>query len=179
MVTRLLARPVLIGVAVAVLLGFGCVGSSAASPSGVQLLIVLDRTRAVADGSGIQGQVIITNHTGKPIMISDACDGWIWVGLVNKNVHFSTLVPLVGCAPAYLPVGTSRKPIDVWTIYSGCADNRQHLTRKLTVPLCAGKSQDIPNLPPGTYRTTTVLTGMTPAIASPPSVTVTLTRPAR
>lgn len=134
----------------------------------------LDQTTAPANGEPIPGTLYVDNETGAPIVISDACNGWHAVGLVNDQVTFNSGWPQVACASGEIPVGTTEIPIQVNTTYNQCQMN----PRDPIGPHCVGPEHtEMPPLPPGAYTTRVEFRGLSRDPTLGPSVNVTLTAP--
>jgi hypothetical protein len=127
---------------------------SEAQPEGpFSVQVVLDRTTAPADGETLNGYLVVTNNTGAPIVVNNACNGWFGVGLSNPQVQdFTPGFTQVACPRAELPVGTTRVPIHVRTAYSACVEPGGSAGGNPPVPNCVGPSHtEPPPLPPGDY----------------------------
>jgi hypothetical protein len=146
-----------------------------ASEQGVHLQLILDRTRATVGGTPLTGQIVVFNNSGHPIQISNACNGWVAVGLTNRHVTFEPLNGLVGCKAEFLPVGTSHHKISIQTTYSRCLQPGGTSNKPHAAPPCAGPRHDqLPPLPAGRYQTATTLWGVSKSIEPPASVAITL-----
>jgi hypothetical protein len=98
--------------------------ADAVKKSPVSIHVALDATTARA-GHPIHGTVILTDTTSKTILV-EACasDGWLFVGLANKNVPYDPAVATVACnATIKLRPGANRFPIVVLTDYDVCSGN--------------------------------------------------------
>lgn len=139
----------------------------------VSVHLTLDTAVAAADGTPITGFVDVTNTTGKPIIITDACAGWIPIGLSGHEVLYGGGLSERTCPPLQLPVGTSRTPARVLTMYSICTEPGG--AAAVPTPRCIGPRHDQePPLPPGQYTTKTWIGGLVPSLARPEEVRVTL-----
>jgi hypothetical protein len=134
---------------------------------------MLDTAVAAADGTPIGGFVEVTNTTGMPISVTDACAGWIPIGLSGHEVLYGPGFSERNCPPLELPVGISRTPIQVLTMYSICTEPGG--AAAVPTPPCIGpRHNQEPPLPPGQYKTTTWIGGLVPSLARPEEVRVTL-----
>jgi hypothetical protein len=163
----------------AVLLTLTACGSSSAGQakptSPVTIHIKLDHTRVTA-GMSISGQAVFTNSTSKHITVEQcAIDGWLAVGLTNKQIQFNPAFETVACAPSvHLAPGVNRFPLTVRTTYQECLQpGGQSMTY---VPPCVGSS-GLPPLPAGTYKTKVVTVGLPSSTSMPRSIEVTVTVP--
>jgi hypothetical protein len=158
----------LVGAVAALVLALA--GCTSSGPR-VELRVVLDKTTAPANGQPISGYVEITNNTGHPVTITNACNGWIRVGLTNAKVTYHLLDGLVACPASRLPVGTSRQRISVATTYDQCSQHGD----STSMPRCIGAAHSVmPWLPPGTYTTSALIQNLPAGIPLPPPITVTL-----
>lgn len=133
--------------------------------------LVLERTIASAGRGPIRGYLEVDNQTGAPITVPDACDSWLIVGLTNEQVPFTPVEGGVACKPGRLPVGVSRTPISITTMYTDC---HQGQSRASKTPRCLGTHHDqMPQLPAGRY-VTAVFSTTRPVLPQPSAVTVTL-----
>jgi hypothetical protein len=141
--------------------------------------LVLDRTRTPANGQPIDGELILSNNTGKPIVITNACDGWYALGLSNDRIQrFEAAYSLVLCARDQLPVGITRQPITLSTRYQQCAQPGGTTGGTPPVRACTGPNHSTPPpLPPGRYTTTLSFRGLSTGPGPVPPTTVTLTQP--
>ncbi len=139
-----------------------------------RLELVLNSTRAPADGTPIHGAVLAINNTGRSIAIADAqCNAWVQAGLSGPNVRFGVFSNDVACFPAYrLPVGVTRIPVTIETTYNDCRQGKQPGTPDL--PHCLSRYPVIPPLPPGRYDVEVGTQNVTPAPALPRLVMITL-----
>jgi hypothetical protein len=163
--------------AAAVLTLTACGSNSAgqAKPtSPVTIHIKLDHTRVTA-GMSIGGQAVLTNYTSKPITVEQcAADGWLAVGLVNKQIQFNPAYLLIACQPSIrLMPGFNRFPVTVITTYQQCQQPGAQSTTY--VHPCIGSS-GLPPLPAGTYKTKVVTVGLASS-TMPRSIEVTVTVP--
>jgi len=139
--------------------------TSAATASGkspVSIRVHLNVT-TVRGGRPIHGTAILTNASPKTILV-EACayDGWLFVGLTNKNVTFDPAVAAVACnATIKLKPGTNRFPIAVSTDYGVCYENGG-------TPACG-------RLPSGTYHVAVVTQGLPKGTSFESHLRVTLT----
>lgn len=150
--------------------------SSTSTPAGsqasLQIRLVLDRTTVVA-GTTIHGVALLTNTTDHTITVKAcAADGWFEVGLSNQRITFGGFPsPAVACAPSVKLVrGVNRVPFEVLTTYLGCTHVKALATSQHPVCEPAG----IPPLPPGSYVTKVVTTGLPARSQVPAAVHVTL-----
>lgn len=142
--------------------------------------VVLDRTTVPANGKPINGAVILTNHTGKPIEIADGtCTAWLAVVLSNHDTQRpNALWRGAACASAQLPVGVTRKPIQVSTTYTLCLQHGGSSRETPAPPRCTGGSHPQPPLlPPGRYAASVLTRGFSTQPESVRPITVTITRP--
>jgi hypothetical protein len=120
-------------------------GASGKSPVSIQIHLNVTTERA---GHPIHGTAILSNDSSKTILV-EACalDGWLFVGLTNKNVPFGPAVATVACnASIKLKPGANRFAIEVSTDYDVCYENGG-------TPAC-GK------LPSGTYHVAVTTIGL-------------------
>ena len=138
----------------------------------LSLSLTLRHTRVIA-GTPIKGTAIFTNRGGSPITVETcAADGWLEVGLTNRNIPYYPASPLIVCPPmVQLVPGETRVPITIVTTYQACTQSSSSSTTP-EVPSCAGGP---PPLPAGTYHTKVITTGLPPDMATPNVVRVTLT----
>ena len=142
--------------------------------SGVQLMFVLGQTRQSANGIPIVGELILTNDSPVPIVVSNACDGWFFVGLVGPEGSSIPGEGGVGCRNGLLPKGVTTYPVKFFTTYTSCTSSGPADPPR--TPLCVGpKHESLPNLPPGVYTTALLPVGLTVTLPKPPPITVTLT----
>jgi hypothetical protein len=134
-----------------------------------RIRLVLSATRVPADGTPLHGYALVINQTGHPIEIRDGrCDSWLQAGLAGPHVRLRVISLLVGCASTYLREGTTRIPVTIATTYDRCLQGNQPGTPDS--PHCLGPNDDqIPALPPGTYRAEigTQHTSISPALPKP------------
>ena len=140
--------------------------------SPIKIRITLSETR-VRSGTPIKGEAVITNTTFKTITVQTcALDGWLEVGLVNKQITFEPARSLVNCLPSVrLSPGPNRFPLTVSTSYQSCLQRGGQSTTY--IPSCTSTGA-LPALPAGHYRTKVFTYGLpsgTPA-ALPISVTL-------
>jgi hypothetical protein len=154
------------------------VSSRRATPHpGFQLKLVLPATRFPADGRPIKAHVLAINHTGGPVKIRDACNGWVLVGLAGMHNSVSIASGDVRCAGTALPIGTTRVPVVIRTTYSQCQQGKRPGTP--AAPHCLGpRDSRPPNLPPGSYRAEvkTMSTSSKPTLPRPQQVILTSPR---
>jgi hypothetical protein len=162
---------------VSVVVAFAGCGSSLAnrsvSPTApVTIHIHLDHAWATA-GESIKGIAVLTNSTSKVITVQQcAADGWIEVGVVNKQIRFEPAMEMVACPPTVqLRPGVNRFPITVMTTYQECQQSDGQSNPNL--PACTPKGQ--PPLPAGTYTTEVVTYGLPRSTPKPQTIQVTLT----
>ena len=145
-------------VVLTVMAGASVAGATTRSP--VSIRVNLDATTATA-GHPIRGTAILTNSSGKTILV-EACasDGWLFVGLTNKNIPYDPAVAAVACnATVKLEPGANRFVIEVSTDYQVCTMTGS--------PRC-GK------LPDGTYHTAIETQGLPSGTHHSASIRVTL-----
>jgi hypothetical protein len=138
--------------------------------------VVLNQTTAPAKGAPIEGYLELDNRTGAPITITNACNGWFGIGLTNERIQrYTPGFGQVACASETLPVGTTRKPLQIRTTYAECVEPGGSAGGTPSVPSCIGAAHTTPpNLPAGVYVTSIAFQGF----AQQPTVTpvvVTLT----
>jgi hypothetical protein len=161
-------------------LAVGCGGTSAsradnrgpvAAPA-ITIRITLPHAN-VTSGTPIKGEALLTNTTGKAITVeSCAADGWLDVGLENKQIRYEPVTPAVACPPSVqLLPGTNREPITVSTTYKECLQPGGR--SKTYVPSCTPTGE--PPLPAGTYQIKVVTYGLPHSTPKPPSIEVVLT----
>lgn len=139
----------------------------------VRVRVILDRP-VVPAGTSIRGYALVTNATGRPVMIPDACNGLLLVGLTDGRDTYAPAVGGVGCKSSQLREGVTRIAVTVATTYQQCQGPGSRPTR--TLPACAGPNHDVmPPLPAGRYKTAVVPVSLanTPIASAP--VTVRLT----
>lgn len=121
--------------------------------TGVRVDVVLDRRVTPADGTPIRGYAEVTNASGKPVTIDNACNGWLYVGLTTRHLTFDPAIAGVGCVSGQLPAGTTRIPITVSTTYQECKQPGGGSTGP-PPPRCIGRDHNVmPPLPAGRYDT--------------------------
>lgn len=123
---------------------------TAASSAAFRLRLHLDTLRAPADGQPIHATVTVTNHTGKPVTIYDACNGWLSVGLTTARIRYDQINGDVACASMLLKTGTTKIHIAVSTRYQECKPGDKP-TGDPNLPNCL-KSSQMPPLPAGRYN---------------------------
>jgi hypothetical protein len=138
--------------------------------------LVLDRLTTPANGEPIGGYLELTNNTGAPIVITNACNGWFGVGLTNAQIqHFAPGFSQVACGGETLPTGTTRRPLQISTGYASCVQPGGSASDYPPIPKCIGPNDTTsPDLPPGRYITSVGFQGFTQNPAIPPIV-ITLT----
>ena len=153
-----------IAVVLSALMG-SSVAAGAASRSPVSLRINLDATSVIA-GRSIHGTALLTNSSSKTILVETcALDGWLDVGLANKNVAYEPVSPLVACQPTVtLKPGINRFPITVETTYQVC--------QKHGTPRCT--KTGMPSLPKGTYHVDVIAEGLPKGTRTSVKTSVTL-----
>jgi hypothetical protein len=146
-------KPKLVAFAIvlSILLGTS-VAAGATGRSPVTIRIDLDATTVMA-GRAIHGTALLTNTSDKTILVeSCAVDGWLDVGLSNKNVSYEPIDPLIACAPSVkLRPGVNSFPVTVQTRYQVCF-------KKHGTPRCT--KTGMPSLPKGTYHVDVVTAGL-------------------
>jgi len=114
-------------------------------------------------GRPIHGTAILTNASSKTILV-EACasDGWLFVGLTNKQVSYDPAVAAVACnATIKLKPGANRFAIAVSTDYSVCYEIGG-------TPACG-------RLPSGTYHVAVTTLGLPKGTSYESHLRVTLT----
>lgn len=141
--------------------------------------LVLDHTTVPANGAPIHGQLVLTNNTGKPITITDACNGWYEVGLSRDGIQrFTPGFGQVACSSEQLAVGVTRRTVQISTTYEQCAQPGGTTAGTPPTPRCIGPNHATqPTLPPGQYITAVGFRGFATKQPSVPAVSVTLTTP--
>jgi hypothetical protein len=149
--------------------------SGSTTGAGFRLQLELGATSVPADGTPIQGYVLVINHTGKPVEVRDAsCDAWVQAGLSGTQVAFVVSSLDVRCGSGQLREGRTRIAVKIATTYTGCQQGNRSGTAKL--PHCIGRhDSEIPPLPPGDYRVEvgTQHVSAAPALPQPRRVTLT------
>jgi hypothetical protein len=151
-------------------------GSTAASHT-FQVRLILPGRSFPANGQPIHAYVLAINHTGRPVVISNACNGWLGAGLTGDHVNFTLWNGLVGCANRNIAPGTRRIPVSISTRFDQCGQGKQAGTPDF--PHCLGPHDDIlPKLPPGNYRAVvkTMRTSIPPILSKPQPITLTAVR---
>jgi hypothetical protein len=128
------------------------------APGRAVVTLHLDQTTVLA-GTPIHGVATVTNRTAAEIaMPGGICNGWLFVGLMNRAVKFQPATGGVGCAPFEVPVGVSKYPITIGTTYQSCEP--PPLEPGASGPACLedgfGASL-MPGLPAGSYQTVVVV----------------------
>lgn len=152
-------------------------GRSTAADHTFQVRLVLPATSFPANGRPIQAYVLAINHTGRPVVIDDACNGWVQVVLTNGQASSGMMNGGVACASKTLKPGTTRVPVTMLTTFTQCQQGKQRGTAG--DPHCLGPHDSrMPNLPPGNYRAEvgTQSTSVQPRLSKPQPVTLTATR---
>jgi hypothetical protein len=139
----------------------------------VQIHITLEQTR-VTGGVAIKGRAGLTNNTSKSITVEQcAKDGWLMVGLTNKQIPFDPATSSVACPPSVrLIPGPNRFPVTVMTTYQECLQPGGQSTT--FVPPCL-HSNGLPPLPAGIYKTKVVTSGLPGSTTMPRPIEVTVT----
>jgi hypothetical protein len=117
----------------------------------------------VRGGHTIHGTAILTNSSSKTILV-EACvaNGWLFVGLANKNIPYDPAVSTVACNPTVrLKPGANRFAINVSTDYDVCSNSGG-------TPACG-------RLPSGTYHVAVTTLGLPKGTAFGSHIRVTLT----
>ena len=129
----------------------GASSANATSKSPISIRVDLEATTAKA-GEPILGFAILTNASSKTILVdSCASDGWLFVGLANKNVPYQPIVLTAACTPSVkLRPGANQFAIKVVTTYQECAMH--------SAPLCTQTGS--PALPRGAYRVDVITLGL-------------------
>lgn len=147
-------------------------GATTLRAAGVRVEVLLDRRVTRADGTSIRGYAEVTNASGKPVTIDNACNGWLYVGLTNRHLTFDPAIGGVGCKSGQLPVGTTRIPIMVSTTYQQCKQPGGASIGP-ALPRCIGRDHNVmPRLPAGRYVTKAVAVGLTHATMLSRPITV-------
>lgn len=149
---------------------------SAAADYAFRVRLVLPAASFPADGQPIHAYVLAINHTGQPVVIHDACNGWVQAGLTGGRATFGIINGDVACASKTLNQGTTRTPVIIPTTFAACAQGKQLGTPN--TPHCLGPHDNVmPRLPPGRYRVVveTQSTSIRPVLPRPQPIT--LTRP--
>jgi hypothetical protein len=137
-------------------------GASALVKSPVSIQVHLDAT-TVRAGHTIHGTATLSNASSKTILV-EACayNGWLFVGLTNKNVPYDPAVSTVACnATVGLKPGANRFAISVSTDYDVCSGNGG-------TPRCG-------RLPSGTYHVAVTTLGLPKGTSFGSHIRVTLT----
>lgn len=152
------------------------VGRSTAADHAFQVRLVLPARSFPADGQPIHAYVLAINHTGRPVVIHDACNGWVQAGLTGGHATFGISNLQVACASKTINPGTKRVPVIILTTFTQCLQGKQPGTPD--APHCVGPNDSSPpNLPAGTYRAEvlTQSTSVQPLLSKPQPVTLTPT----
>ena len=147
------------------------VGRPAPSPTQVTIRVTLADTRVTA-GTAIKGEAVLINTTSKTVTVeSCAADGWLEVGLVNRQITFEPANPAIACQPSVrLLPGLNRFPFSVLTSYQGCTQAGG--SSSTNEPLCIATG--LPALPAGEYITKVITSGLPAGTRSPRTISVTL-----
>jgi hypothetical protein len=143
------------------------------SGSPITIQISLDDSE-VMGGTPIKGQAVLNNRGSATVTVKQcAVDGWLVVGLTNKQIQFDPTMPLVACPPSIkLAPGKNRFPVRVVTTYEACLDiGDQSVADE---PPCVSGG-GLPSLPPGNYKTKVVTYGLPARTPMPRSIRVVLT----
>ncbi len=137
----------------------------------LSLRIRLEHTRMAA-GRPIKGTAIFTNRSGTSILVAAcAADGWLNVGIANRDIAYNPSSPLIACEPTVqLAAGVTSIPITVMTTFQGCS---QSGAGSAQYPPC-NPGNHLPPLPAGIYHTVVVTSGLPASMPAPNVVTVTL-----
>lgn len=152
-------------------------GRSPAAHHTFRVRLVLPATSFPANGRPIHAYVLAINHTGRPVVIHDACNGWVQAGLTGGHATFGITSGQVACASETLKPGTTRVPVIILTTFTQCQQGKQPGTAD--TPHCLGPNDSRPpDLPAGTYRAEvgTQSTSVQPLLSKPQPVTLTATR---
>jgi hypothetical protein len=151
-------------------------GRSTAADHAFQVRLVLPARSFPANGQPIHAYVLAINHTGRPVVIHDACNGWVQAGLTGGHVTFGIFSGQVGCASKTINPGTTRVPVIILTTFTQCQQGKQPGTPD--TPHCVGPNSSPPNLPAGNYRAEvgTQSTSVQPLLSKPQPVTLTANR---
>jgi hypothetical protein len=137
-------------------------GASAFVKSPVSIQVHLDAT-TVRAGHTIHGTATLSNASSKTILV-EACayNGWLFVGLANKNIQYDPAVTTVACnATVKLKPGANRFAISVSTDYDVCSESGG-------TPRCG-------SLPLGTYHVAVTTLGLPKGTSFGTHIRVTLT----
>jgi hypothetical protein len=152
-------------------------GRSTPAAHAFQVRLVLPGTSFPADGRPIHAYVLAINHTGSPVVINNACNGWLEAGLTGEHVTFTIFNGAVGCASKTIAPGTTRIQVSILTTFTQCQQGRREGTPGR--PHCIGPHDDrLPKLPPGAYRAVvrTQSTSIRPVLSKPQPITLTAVR---
>jgi hypothetical protein len=142
-------------------------GSGTATLPPVAVQLVLAETTVVA-GTDIQGEIYVTNNTGKPIVLVPGigqrpvtCKEGLPILVTIENGQVGPLVVIGGpvMCSAVLPTGQSRQPVSIDTDYPSCVVGDSPISHH-GAP-CTAK-EDSPPRPPGIYSTV-----LSPAVKLP------------
>jgi hypothetical protein len=162
-VKRTLLSTILVASLVIGFMGVANASTSAKSPISVR--VTLSRTEVVA-GRSIRGEAVLTNSGTKTVLVQ-ACayDGWLFVGLANKQISYSPAIATVACMPSVrLTPGINRFSITVVTTYQECGGT--------TSPRCP--KSGAPALPKGKYHTEVKILGLPSGTQKLSPISVTL-----
>ena len=179
--TRVMAILGLVAFTVTAALGPPMAGASTSvkgeiAKAPITIHIKLDQTRVVA-GTPIKGTAVLINNGSKAMLVQQcATDGWLAVGLANKQIQFSPGFALVACPPSVvLTPGPNRFPVKVSTSYESCLQPGGRSA--IFIPKCVPRrvsTDPLPPLPAGRYSTKVVTMGLPTNTAISNSVVVTL-----
>ena len=139
--------------------------------------LVLPGLSFPANGQPIQAYVLAINHTGRPVVIHNACDGWVQAGLTGPHNSLVIANGDVACANDTIRTGTTRIDVSIPTTFAACQPGKGRGTPDM--PHCAGpRDSRPPKLPPGNYRAEieTQSTSIRPVLSKPQPVTLTAVR---
>jgi hypothetical protein len=147
----------------------------------VTLHIELSKTVWPDDGTAIPATLVIDNTTGGPVDAPGGCTGrfepygWAQIGLTSPTVPYQQTWSQEACGPIPMPLGLTRWPMTVLTIYKGCFPTGP-------APRCIGPNDsEDPPLPAGHYTTDLALAippgyALARAVHVAPAIQVTLIR---
>jgi hypothetical protein len=145
----------------------------------VSIRVELDR-KTVTAGTPIQGSVVATNNTHRPITIQNGkcqVDAELAVGLINAEVSFYPAFDASACQPhGSLEPGSSRYKVTIYTTYLGCSPTAADSSDPHPI-ICTSKGTP-PPLPTGRYETKVVFYGLPAHSEFGPPISVTLKRSA-
>lgn len=117
----------------------------------------------LVDGTTVDGDLVVTNHSDKTINLTEGCKPFWSVGLQSPTIPFNPMEPTVcELTPFLLAPGANRLPFSFQVRYLGCSTNPE--SSSLSDPPCVGTEP--PPLPPGSYEA--VLVSQSPALSAAP-----------